>query len=45
MQETIGIDVSKDALDIHRRADDATIQLGNDDARVQAPAQMDRAYR
>ncbi len=30
MQETIGIDVSKDALDIHRRADDATIQLGND---------------
>lgn len=30
MQHTIGIDVSKDALDIHRRADDATIQLGND---------------
>ena len=30
MQEAIGIDVSKDALDIHRRADDATIRLGND---------------
>jgi transposase len=30
MQHTIGIDVSKDALDIHRRMDGATLQLGND---------------
>ena len=30
MQHTIGIDVSIDALDIHRRADGATNQLGND---------------
>lgn len=30
MQDTIGIDVSKDTLDLHRRADSANIQLGND---------------
>ena len=30
MQDTIGIDVSKDTLDLHRRADGANVQLGND---------------
>jgi hypothetical protein len=39
MQHTIGIDVSKDALDIHRRMDGATLQLGNDRAWIQALAQ------
>ena len=30
MQDTIGIDVSKGTLDLHRRADGANVQLGND---------------